>query len=465
VKRLVVVATITAAVVLVAGPASAHPLGNFTINTYDGLRVAPDHLSVDHVIDMAEIPTFQRRDEIDADHDGVISAREAAAYASATCTDVARALVAALDGTRVGLAVTQSSLGFPPGAGGLPTMRVTCELAARLSRAPRTVSFEDPTFADHIGWHEITAVGDRATLGGANVPTSSVSDRLTRYPQDLLRSPLDQRTATFTVKPGGVPAAPAGDAAAGRQARGVDALTQAFTSLVASHRASIPFAMLALVIAIVLGGVHALAPGHGKTVMAAYVVGRRGSFGQAALIGATVTATHTAGVVAIGIALTLSHALAPERVYPWLGLASGLLLIAVGSTMARSRMRDRREHDHGLAHDHGHERGPPAPVGKRSLVAMGFVGGLVPSPSALVVLLGAIALGRLWFGILLIAAYGAGMGGTLAGAGLVLVRARGRLERSRSARWTRAAAVVPSIAAFVVVALGIVTAARGAAKL
>src|SRR5207248_242424 len=98
--------------------------------------------------------------------------------------------------------------------------------------------------------------------------------------------------------------------------------------------------------------------------------------------------------------------LAPERIYPWLGFASGVLLIVIGITMVRARVRARA-----YTHDHNHE---PAPIGTRGLLAMGFVGGMVPSPSALVVLLGAIALGRLWFGILLIAAYGAGVGATLA---------------------------------------------------
>jgi ABC-type nickel/cobalt efflux system permease component RcnA len=157
----------------------------------------------------------------------------------------------------------------------------------------------------------------------------------------------------------------------------------------------------------------------------------------------------------IGLLLSLSHALAPERVYPWLGTASGLLLIVIGAAMVRARLHRRHHHDHEHA----------APISRRGLLAMGFAGGLVPSPSALVVLLGAIALGRLWFGIVLIAAYGVGMGATLAGAGLLLVRARGRLERARGTRWKRLATVVPALAAFVVLALGILTALRGISRI
>src|SRR5207244_708695 len=112
--------------------------------------------------------------------------------------------------------------------------------------------------------------------------------------------------------------------------RGVDRATRAFTSLVSRQHLTVAFGILAVALALVLGAIHALAPGHGKTVMAAYLVGQRGSLRQAALIGLTVTATHTAGVMALGIVLTTSAVIAPERLYPWLGLASGLLLAAIG---------------------------------------------------------------------------------------------------------------------------------------
>jgi len=460
-KRFVVVAAIAGAILMAGGPAQAHPLGNFTINTYDGLRVSPSRLLVDHVIDMAEIPTFQQRSAIDTNHDGSVSDAESAAYATTTCATVARDLSVRSDGGALALTVEQSQISFPPGAGGLSTMRVTCWLEGILSSSRHRLSFADPTFSDHIGWHEITAVGDRTTLATASVPSHSISARLTHYPQDLLRSPLDIRRADLSVVPGGAPAPVDGSAVVGTQARGVDALTRAFTELVASHRASVPFAVVAIMLAIVLGAMHALAPGHGKTVMAAYVVGRRGSLRQATIIAWTVTLTHTAGVVLIGITLTLSRALAPERIYPWLGFASGLLLIGIGVTMVRARLRARTH----AAHDHDHEN-DQAPVGRRGLLAIGFVGGLVPSPSALVVLLGAIALGRLWFGILLIAAYGAGMGATLAGAGLVLVKARARLERAKPRGWAhRTATLIPILAACVVLLLGIATAARGIAQI
>jgi len=281
--------------------------------------------------------------------------------------------------------------------------------------------------------------------------------------------------------------------------RGVDRATAAFTALVAERRLSPGFGLLALALAVLLGAAHALAPGHGKTVMAAYLVGLRGSLRQAATIGATVTVTHTAGVLLLGLVLSASRAVASERVYPWLGLASGLLLAAVGLTLAaRALTGHRHPHPHGHAHLHSHglaaggegpavPTGPAAggeghgaeghghvgwdgrPLGRRGLVALGLAGGLVPSPSAVVVLLGGIALGHAWFGILLVLAYGIGMAATLTGVGLLLARVRGRVDRRLAgpagSLLARAGRLLPVATASVIVVVGLALAAQGAAQL
>jgi ABC-type nickel/cobalt efflux system permease component RcnA len=284
----------------------------------------------------------------------------------------------------------------------------------------------------------------------------------------------------------------------------VDQATQAFTSFVGRHRFSAAFALVALALSLLLGAVHALAPGHGKTVMAAYLVGQRGSFRQAAVIALTVTLTHTAG----GLALSASLIVAPERLYPWLGLASGVMLAAIGlGVLARSiRLRRRRaaphaaghaehEHDAGHTHEHAsehasghghphagemhthggrrHRHGPLGegqPVTWGSLLAMGFVGGFLPSPSAVVVLLGAIALGRAWFGAVLVIAYGAGMAATLTGAGLLVLHARDALDRRfvglRSSRLAAMAGrLVPVGTAVVIVGVGAYLSLRGLAQI
>jgi ABC-type nickel/cobalt efflux system permease component RcnA len=252
------------------------------------------------------------------------------------------------------------------------------------------------------------------------------------------------------------------------------------------------FGVLAFAIALFLGGLHALAPGHGKTVMAAYLVGQRGSMRQAGLVGLTVTTTHTLGVMVLGLVLSTSAAVAPERLYPWLGLASGALLAGVGAGLLTRAVRARRARKHSHDHVHDHDPGqaplahaphahggrvhshapvdPERPLHWRSLVAMGFAGGLVPAPSALVVLLGAMALGRTWFGVVLVVAYGMGMAATLTAAGLLLVRARGALDgraarRGRPGRVADVARVLPLATSSLIVVVGLYLAARGATQL
>ena len=256
--------------------------------------------------------------------------------------------------------------------------------------------------------------------------------------------------------------------------------------------------MVALLLAVGLGAAHALAPGHGKTVMAAYLVGLRGTLRQAATIGATVTLTHTAGVLLLGLVLTTSRAVASERVYPWLGLASGLLLAVVGvGLLVRARTghhhpheggerehgqrvadplqaepdpgQAERPHGHDHGHDHHHDHAHPRPLGRRGLVALGLAGGLVPSPSAVVVLLGGIALGQAWFGVALVLAYGLGMAATLTGVGLLLAHLRTRMDRRlrlpAGSPLARAGRLLPAVTASVIVAVGLALAANGAAQL
>jgi nickel/cobalt exporter len=495
------------AVLLAAGAAraAAHPLGNFTVNTYGGLRVGPDRLVVDYVLDMAEIPTFQTRQGIDADHDGRVSGAEAGRWRDRECPRLAGGLRVVVDGRAVALAVTGSALSFPGGAGGLATLRLECALAARLpagGSAGRALTYADSNLQGRVGWREITAVGDRATLEATDVPATSASARLTTYPSDQLSSPLDQRTATLRFHPGGpasgceaprrgsvaergercprLSTAP-GDGSGAPEDRsrvpgvtrgGVDRATAAFTALVGGRSRSAGFAVVALLAAVALGAAHALAPGHGKTVMAAYLVGLRGTLRQAMTIGATVTLTHTAGVLLLGLVLSTSRAVASERLYPWLGLGSGLLLAAVGiGLLVRARPgRHHHPHDHQHPHPHDHDHDAPGrPLGRRGLVALGLAGGLVPSPSAVVVLLGGIALGRAWFGVALVLAYGIGMAATLTGVGLLLAHLRTRMDRrlnlpagSLPARLGR---LLPAATASVIVLAGLALAVQGAIRL
>jgi ABC-type nickel/cobalt efflux system permease component RcnA len=495
-----------ALVLLPAAAAAAHPLGNFTVNTYSGLRVQPDRVVVDLVVDMAEIPTVQAKRTIDADSDGTVSDAEGAAYAAQACPEIAAKLSLQVDGHAAPLHPVADDVTFPAGAAGLSTLRLTCALAADEPemRGDRTVELHSSAYTDRVGWREITAVGDRTTIVSSDVRAASTSARLTAYPADLLTSPPDQRTATVRVRPGGAAAPPIPGvtaAAAASQPRGIDAATRAFTGLVARQQLSLGFGALALALSVGLGAIHAFTPGHGKTMMAAYLVGQRGSLRHAAAIGATVTATHTAGVLLLGILLSASTTLAPESLYPWLGLASGLLLAGLGLGLLSRALRHRpllvaadagelgahpyrhddllvpagavSDHEHGHNHGRRHHIHPPVPADGalqwRTLIPLGLAGGFVPSPSAIVVLLGAIALGRAWFGVVLVVGYGLGMAATLTGAGLVLVRARGviehRLAGPRSTWLAPVMVALPAITAAAIIAGGLYLALRGLLQL
>ena len=497
-RGAVLVALVALLVAAGAARAAAHPLGNFTVNTYSGLRIGTDRLVVDYVVDMAEIPTFQARQTIDTDHDGRVGGPEAARWRDQECPRLAGGVRATLDGQPLPLTVAGSALRFPEGVGGLETLRLECALAAALPAGPPlplAFAYADTNLQGRVGWREITAVGDHTTLEATDVPPTSTSARLTTYPSDQLSSPLDQRTASLRFRPGGPPApagwggplasgaagSPAPAAGAGTGAGGTapgvggggDRVTAAFTGLVGERSRSAGFAVLAVLVAVVLGGAHALAPGHGKTVMAAYLVGLRGTLRQAVTIGATVTITHTAGVLLLGVVLSTTRAVASERVYPWLGLASGLLLAAVGvGLLVRARTGHSHGHDHdhphGSAHGHPHDHHAAAPPpGRRGLVVLGLAGGLVPSPSAVVVLLGGIAIGRAWFGVALVLAYGLGMAATLTGVGLLLARLRARMDRRLrlpgGSLLARLGRLLPAVTASVIVLVGLGLAIQGAA--
>ncbi len=498
-RRLIgVLGGAVAIVVLTPALASAHPLGNFTVNSYAGLRVGPDRVDVDYVVDMAEIPTFQARSRMDRNGDDMISAGETSAYARSRCRAFAEGLRVVVDGTRLSVRGSGATGSLLAGQAGLPTLRIECPyMVAVPAAAQHTLGFADRNLEDRVGWREVTAVGDRARLRDSTVPARSVSARLSTYPSDRLQSPLDVRAARVTFIPGGAEAPvstrePAIHTPAGSVVRGFDDLTQSFTSSVAARDLTVGLALVALAIGVALGAIHAFAPGHGKTVMAAYLVGERGTIRDGLLIGLTVAATHTVGVLVLGGALTASQEFAPEEVYPYLTLASGVSFVLLGGMLLVRAVRRRtsglgllhhhhswhhaahhhehdhdhdrdHDHEHSHAHDHHHER--DARPSRRSLVALGFAGGLVPTPTAVVVLLGATAIGRAWFGALLVLAYGVGLAATLVAAGLLLARARHRFDlKARSEGALRVAALVPIVTAIVVTGSGLLLVARAAAS-
>ncbi len=425
-------------------PASAHPLGNFTVNRYAGIELAGSRVYIHYVLDVAEIPTFQLGASI-----------RAPGYPAR----LAHELELILDGHHVPLSVVERRVLSRPGAGGLPVLRLDVVYEAQGNG--RDLRFRDAAFAERIGWREVTlSARDGARVLDSTVPATSESDELRAYPKQLLRSPLDVSEAAAAVAPGRSPGVPPAIDVAASQARG----SAGFAALIEQSDLSLGVLLVSLLIAAFWGAVHALTPGHGKALVAAYLVGTRGTPRHAFLLGGTVTFAHTAGVFAIGVVtLALSQFIVPERLYPWLTLASGILVIGVGASVLRHRLRDRRGaghhgHEHHASDGHHHHDHGDGALTSKGIFGVGVAAGLLPCPSALVVLLSAIALHRIGLGLALIVAFSCGLAATMTGIGLIAVVARrafGRLSLEGPLIRT-----LPAVSAAVILAAGVAITAK-----
>ena len=467
---------------------AAHPLGNFSISHYSAIRIGKDAVELRYIIDMAEIPTFQEMQEngITVDLDDV----NLQAYLTRKAEILRDGLSLQLGGKPLWLQLDSREIIFPPGAGGLPTMKIGMLFRAKLEEASmgdeRSLDYRDGNFPGRAGWKEIIAVADAGLkLIHSSVPGTDRSRQLSDYPTDLLNSPPQQLEARInftvgTVSPGGVTVRrPISVAKTTRQtlepskeilppeqtyrvdtnlnsARSSDDSSvqlaanrqttprNSFTDIMATKQLGLGIVLLALGVAVGLGAFHALEPGHGKTLVAAYLVGSRGTFKHALLLGLIVTAAHTAGVYLLGaVTLYASQYIVPEQLYPWLGLVSGVMILVLGVILLVRRylgvdplsghvhhghshhgLGHPQHHEHHHDHDH-HER----QVSFRELMALGISGGIVPCPAALVVLLSAVSMQRIGFGLLLIVAFSIGLAAVLIAIGVLMVYARQFMAR------------------------------------
>ena len=524
-------------ILLLPGIALAHPLGNFTVNHYAGIRVEPGEIRLDVVIDEAEIPTFQDRLRIDTDGDGVISDTEANVERLAACPRLVPDLALVANGTRLDLLVVAAGLSFPPGTAGLSTMRLVCEFTAALPASlswPLRIGFDDTSHAGRIGWHEVVVTGSGVSLHPGSLPSTSISNRLRLYPPALIPHPLDVQDVSFTAALGGaetpyvapadalsltataaeaagdvVPdsppdsspdsstaASPEAGATTPTAGGGVAIVRPATAPPSAPNAGAVPGGVVgmdigglidseaitplvflgALLASFLLGAGHALTPGHGKTLMGAYLVGSRGTALHAIALGLAVTVSHTLGIIVLAAIILQARAVAPELFNTVAPVISGATVIAIGAWLLFGQLRAYRgrRHDHHdqpatsqpHRHDafgrHVHDDDPsypavaPAPLGWRSLFVLGLAGGLIPSTNALIILLAAINVDRPAYGLVLVIAFGLGMALVLGGVGLVLVFARGRLERFPSASSLgRLATYAPLGAACLILGLGL----------
>jgi nickel/cobalt exporter len=516
----------------------AHPMGNFSVNHYSKIELLDERVAIHYLIDLAEIPTFQELQNGNfaaAPNDPAVMR-----FIAMRGEELGRGLSLVIDGRRLALRLTSSGVIFPPGAGGLPTMKMGFAYEAAippdLDRSHLNLQYADSNYEGHSGWKEIIAVASAGKLIRSSVPATDRSAELSNYPTDLLNSPPQDLEASMEASlPFATAAQPASPALAVGKSRSLrasapmknfatapiqansaaqinrrsapvapavqsahgiasDLATRPgvklesnrqqtprtkFTELIAAQHLSLWFLFTAAIIAIGLGALHALEPGHGKTIVAAYLVGSRGTARHAALLGLIVTASHTAGVCALGvITLYASRYIVPEQLYPWLGALSGITIAGLGGYLFLRRLTGTAtDHDHTSSSSHGHwpfakrspnegaeeERIPVGAerksVGLAQLFTLGITGGIIPCPAALVVLLSAIALHRIALGLFLIVAFSFGLAAVLIAFGMLIVYAgqfmtRFRIDGPLTKRWLPAAS-----AAFITV-LGVTLAVQ-----
>lgn len=543
-------AALAVAVLAMPHLGSAHPLGNFSISHYTAIRLDSDAVVLRYLIDMAEIPTFQEiQDTQIVPQEGHPSLP---AYLAQRVDDLRAGLILELNGVRLPLSFEGSEVIFLPGAGSLPTLKLGMRFRAALDNAAvataRELRYRDTNFPGRAGWKEIiVTAGQGIILVSSTVPERDRSQGLADYPTDLLNSPPQdvearviftrQALAPEVVAVGSPTALPSetfqhqwpssplvGEDQGGeeqqrwshtpsltlpRRVGGDSALEEvrprtepvrlavnrqrtprsSFTELVTAPQLGLGIVLVAMAVSVGLGAFHALEPGHGKTVVAAYLVGSRGTAWHALMLGLIVTVTHTAGVYVLGaVTLFASHYVVPERLYPWLGVTSGLIIAGLGLSLflrryagsdhpqshahahGHSHTHDHHHehaHDHGVEHPHTHDHHthhhhhPSSTVSLRELLALGVTGGIVPCPAALVVLLSALSLNRVGFGLLLIVAFSIGLAAVLIAIGILMVYAHRLMERFQGngvliTRWlplTSAAAMTGFGMAIVVQAL------------
>jgi ABC-type nickel/cobalt efflux system permease component RcnA len=445
-------------------------MGNFSVNHYSKISLESDGIKVTYIIDLAEIPTYQELQQGNVTAD--VADPAATRFAGLRGAELGRGLSLLVDGQRLPLRLTSSQVIFPPGAGGLPTMKMgfVYKAAYPPNHKSGSLQYADDNYPGHAGWKEIVAVaGPAASFLSSSVPQTDRSAGLTNYPTDLLNSPLQLLSAAIQfhypivmVRPAArsrspkppapsakpevtaspMAAAPTATAEPLRlQANQQATPRSAFTELITTRRMGLWFLITAAFIAFGLGALHALEPGHGKTIVGAYLVGSRGTARHALLLGLIVTISHTAGVFALGaITLYASRYIVPEQLYPWLGVFSGLTIAGLGGYMFLRRWSGLDlDHSHSTGQLHGHwfssskqrpvSPEPAKPISLYQLFALGITGGIIPCPAALVVLLSAFALHRIGLGFFLIIAFSLGLAAVLISFGMLMVYGRRLLGR------------------------------------
>jgi nickel/cobalt exporter len=500
---------------LSATVSSTHPMGNFSVNHYSRIDLSQDGCTLTYVLDFAEIPTFQLLQQWNVDAKDVTALR---LKAKDEAKNWLKDLVIRSNQIAIAPVLKSIQVNVQDGAGGMPVLRVA--IVSKLSLVSGTVEYEDHNYPGRTGWKEIVIhQGRGAKVERASQSDNDLSKALTRYPIDASVTPPQDLDASIKWKaqpqlivgapkqdvknpeinlhraePVGKPFTVQQPVASGSVVKG-DFLSR----LLRTRDIGLGFIVIGIAVAFGLGAMHALSPGHGKTIVAAYLVGSRGTMKHAIVLGATVTLTHTVSVFLLGIGvLCFERYIIPDRIIPWLGAFSGLSIVSIGIFLLYQRARalqasegghahlymhahhhghahenHHHEHSHGDAHDHdlqhnhshtlhlhshggrAHSHMPSGKITLGSLIALGVSGGLVPCPSALVLMLSAIALDHAGLGLILLVGFSCGLALVLMAVGVLVIHAKNLIPNRPAVTSHPLFRFVPVFSAVVVVCLGL----------
>lgn len=458
-------------------PAQAHPLGQFSVNHYARVEVGTTRIGVRYVVDLAELPAFREAQRADRDASGSLSAEEMEAYLALVAPTYLAGLRLEIDGQRLPLTIAASRGALVPGqtqsdAMGLATMRLTFDLTGPIDWAigarARRFTLIDENQTETAGWREMVVTSANGMeIYDSSVAGNGITEELAAYPESLLYAPLREQSGTWWATQGERPAG--SQPLRRRDGQPVRETRDRLLSLITVPTLTPGIILLGLLIAFGLGALHALSPGHGKALVGAYLVGARGTARHAVLLGLTVTAAHTLTVYLGGLAfLIASEYFLPERIYPILSFISGALLMGIGLGLLVQRLRGSVPWlaSFGwstlLHHHHPHAPFPagsassteelPQDLSRRSLLTLGISGGIIPCPSAWVLLLGAVSLQRTAYGLVLIVAFSLGLATVLTLVGVAVVHGGRFLERIPAAG--RAMRILPAFGAVGVTLVG-----------
>lgn len=443
-------------------------MGSSSTNEYSAVRLERDEIRILYILDLAEIPSYPELKRIDENEDGEYSPEELQRYAEKMGKGLAGIPTLTLDEKTLKLKLESTTARTLPGLPGLMTVRVELELAAPLARrrlGRRRLHYDGGVYPERVGWKEVEVFESETYRVISSSPLSPLSSkRLTRYPKKF-RKTLPTDTEVDIVFAYGT-----GKKFFAQSEEEIDAdrfgkESGRFAKVLEVQDLSLGFILAALGMAFFLGCTHALSPGHGKTLVAAYLIGTRGRVIDAVLLGAIVTFTHTISVILLGVGVLLaSRYIVPEQIYPYLEAGSGALVAAIGVWML---LRARRgihpdqfhahahPHPHDHHHDHDHTRTDAREQKVRTLdiIALGITGGIVPCPTALVVLLSAVALHRIAFGLSLIVVFSFGLAAVLIAIGILMVKAKSLMERFTDS--SRVVRVLPFVSGGAVTGIGL----------